>query len=419
MVAIIGPFTGHDEVDHFYYVARLARGEGLGVVGEEPLPAAAAPYRAYVADYPNNAEVIQPPLYHLLLVPLYWVTPGGDETRLYVMRVASVVLGAVVVWLAYLTAGSIFPRELWARAGVPICVALQPQFSLEAAIVNHDILVILLATLLLYLVLRWYRTGYRRRQLNWLGVIAGAGLWTKASFGFVLPVVGLAVFLAWRERGGTRQGLFGALARSCGLALLIATPWFLRSLWHYGDPTGARRLHEIPEYGDQAASLQSMLFSDVFWRGRLEDFWGNYGWRLVPFDPEVYNTIYLFWAVAGLGLILLLGRDLAGRIMRKPSTFDRFQWTAFGLLALWSVLLVGGVLYVGTIQFTQSRFAFPGMVAFATLSVLGLGWWMPDRLRPALAPVLFVLLMALNVVAAIRFLIPSYYGASGATVLTR
>jgi len=419
LVAIVGPFTGHDEVDHFYYVARLAHGDGLGVVGKVPLPPEAAPYRAYVADFPNNAEVIQPPLYHLLLLPLYWVTPGDDETRLYVLRLASVAIGAAVVWLAYLTAALIFPRDLWARAAVPICVALQPQFAFEAAIVNHDILVIALATLLLYLLLRWYRTGYTPRRTLWLGVIAGAGLWTKASFGFILPVVALALVLAWRERGGGRRELAASLLRSCGLALLIATPWFVRSIWYYGDPTGARRLHEIPEYGDQAASLGSMLFSGPFWRSRLEDFWGNYGWRLVPFDPRVYDAIYLMWFVAGVGLALLVVSEVAGLVRKRPSAFSRYQRTAFGLLALWLVLLVGAVLYVGTIQFTQSRFAFPGMVAFAVLSVLGFGWWLPRSLRPALAPTLFVLLMTLNVVAAIRFLIPYYYGASGVTVLTR
>jgi hypothetical protein len=229
----------------------------------------------------------------------------------------------------------------------------------------------------------------------------------------------LALVLAWRERGGGRRKLAASLLWSCGLALLIATPWFVRSIWYYGDPTGARRLHEIPEYGDQAASLGSMLFSGPFWRSRLEDFWGNYGWRLVPFDPRVYDAIYLTWFVAGVGLALLVVSEVTGRVRKRPSAFSRYQWTAFGLLALWVVLLVGAVLYVGTIQFTQSRFAFPGIVAFAVLSVLGFGWWLPRSLRPALAPTLFVLLMTLNVVAAIRFLIPYYYGASGATVLTR
>jgi hypothetical protein len=193
----------------------------------------------------------------------------------------------------------------------------------------------------------------------------------------------------------------------------------VRSLWYYGDPTGARRLHEIPDYGTQASSLGSMLFSSLFWRGRLEDFWGNYGWRLVPFDPHVYNAVYLVWALAGLGLLVMLVREAIARVRRRPSALSRFQWTAIGLQALWIVLAVAGVLYVGTIQFTQSRFAFPAMVAFAVVSVLGFGQLVPRRVRPMLAPTLFVLLMALNAITAIRFLIPYYYGVSGVTVLTK
>jgi 4-amino-4-deoxy-L-arabinose transferase-like glycosyltransferase len=419
LVAIVGPFTGHDEVDHLYYVARLAHGHGLGVVGKVPLPPAAAGYRAYVADFPNNAEVIQPPLYHLLMVPIYWLTPGGDVTRLYGIRIASVALGTGVVWLAYLTASLVFPDDLWMRAGVPIAVALQPQFAFEAAIVNHDILVIALSTLLLYLLLRWYQTGYTTRRFLWLGLIAGAGLWTKASFGLVLPVVAVAVALSWRRYRGSGRELAASLLSSCGLALAIATPWFARSLWYYGDPTGARRLHEIPDYGAQASSLGSMIFSSIFWRSRLEDFWGNYGWRLVPFDPRVYTAIDLVWAVAGLGLVVLAAREIHARLRRRASALSSFQWTALGMLALWLVLVVAGVLYVGTIQFTQSRFAFPGMVAFAVFSVLGLAQVVPRRLRLLLAPTLFALLMALNAITAVRFLIPYYYGTSGATVLTK
>jgi 4-amino-4-deoxy-L-arabinose transferase-like glycosyltransferase len=419
LVAIVGPFTGHDEVDHFYYVARLAHGHGMGVVGEVQLPPAADPYRAYVADYPNNAEVIQPPLYHLLLVPLYWLAPSGDETKLYVLRLASVAIGATVVWLAYLTAREVFPDDFVVRAGTPIAVALQPQFSFEAAIVNHDILVIALSSLLIYLLLRWLKDGFSNRRLVWLGVVGGAGLWTKASFGLALPVVAVGVWLGWRRCGGNRGQLLAWLARSCGLPLLIALPWFVRSLWYYGDPTGTRRLHQIPDYGAQASSLSGMVLSSVFWRSRLEDFWGNYGWRLVPFDLDTYNLIYLAWAIAGGGLLLLLGREALARIRHRPSSLARFQWQALGLLVLWLVMLVAGVLYVGTVQFTQSRFAFPGMIAFALLSVVGYEAWLPRVARPGLVPALFVALLTLTVVTAIRFLIPFYYGASGATVLTR
>jgi hypothetical protein len=51
--------------------------------------------------------------------------------------------------------------------------------------------------------------------------------------------------------------------------------------------------------------------------------------------------------------------------------------------------------------------------------VLGFGQVVPPRFRPMLAPTLFALLMALNAIAAVRFLIPYYYGVSGATVLTK
>src|SRR5262249_3823491 len=155
-----------------------------------------------------------------------------------------------------------------------------------------------------------------------------------------------------------------------------------------------------PDYGAQASSLGSMLFSGVFWRGRLEDFWGNYGWRLVPFDPRVFNTVDLIWAVAGIGLLVMAGGGIVAVMRGRPSAFSRFQWTGIGLLTLWVVLMVAGVLYVGTIQFTQSRFAFPGMVAFAVLSMLGFGQVVPQRARPMLAPTLFVLMMVLQTVMA-------------------
>ena len=176
LVAIIGPFTGHDEVDHYWYVVRLAAGDGLGEVGKVKLPAEAKPYQEYVADYPHNAEVIQPPLYHLLLVPLKWAVPGGTAAELYAMRLVSLALGAFVVWLAYLTARLLFPAEALVRVGAPVFVAFQPQFSFEAAIVNHDILVITTFTVIVYLSLRWLREGFSRQRALALGLVAVVGI---------------------------------------------------------------------------------------------------------------------------------------------------------------------------------------------------------------------------------------------------
>ncbi|HEY8448587.1 MAG TPA: hypothetical protein VIL01_15905 [Thermomicrobiales bacterium] len=419
LAVLIGPFTGHDEVDHFAYIERFAHGDGLGVVGETRLPAWASPYRAYVADYPNNAEVIQPPLYHVLLAPLYRAIPGDRLDKLLGLRLVSVGVGAVVVWLSYRIALMIFPDEPSLRASVPIFVALQPQFSFEAAIVNHDILLILLATLLVSTTLDGLRTEYTNRRLIWLGAIGATGLWTKVSFGLMLPVVAVAVLFAARDERWPLRRLVGALLRATGLPLLLMSPWFVRSARLYGDPTGAQRLREISDFGEQASSWWEMLSSAEFWRGRLEDFWGNFGWRLIPFDPGTYAWIYALWSVAGIGLLVLLFAEVARRRLGWPSLFSRFQWQALVLAALWVVALIGGVLYVGTIQFTQSRFAFPAMPAFALLTAVGYAAWLPARHRSLLPIALFSAMLMLDVITFLRFVIPFYYGASGATPLTR
>lgn len=419
LVFIVGPFTGHDEVDHFFYVQRIAQGHLFGEVGEVNLPASANAWQLYVANFPNNAEVIQPPLYHALVVPFYWLLPGSSTTKLYGLRLISLVYGLVVVWLGYLIAKLVFPEDLFIRSGVPVFVAFQPQFSFEAAIVNHDIQVILFYSLLLYLLLKWMPEGYSKRQQWTLGIVTGLGIWTKTSFGFALPLIACCLLISWKDNARSWRWLLEATTRSCLVPIAIALPWFIRSYWLYGDPSGAKRLHDIPEYGDQASSYRAMIGSSTFWRGRLEDFWGNYGWRLVPFEIGTYHLVWTVWLVAALGVLLFVSRSVVRSLRDRPPLVTPFQARALSIIVLWIVLLIFGVLYIGTIQFTQSRFAFPAMIGFALISVFGIAQWTPARGRAALAPLFVIAFTLLNVIVAIRFLIPFYYGVSGPTVLTK
>jgi 4-amino-4-deoxy-L-arabinose transferase-like glycosyltransferase len=419
LAIIIGPFTGHDEVDHFFYIQRLSQGEGLGHFRSVMLPKEAAPYEAYVADFPYNAEVIQPPLYHLLLAPVYALFPGDIFAKLLVLRMVSLLLGAAVVLLSFALAAELFPNEFAVRAGTPIFVALQPQFSFEAAIVNHDILVILLATLLIWLAVAWAATGFTRRRLIWLGVISGFGILTKTSFGLMLPVLAVAIALAERRRGIALRHSMRTVLLPVGVAFVIALPWLVRSLWLYGDPTGAQELRSIPGFAEQAQGVREMIGSPVFWRGRLEDFWGNFGWRLVPFDPGTYLAIYALWAIAAVGwLVLAIRTTVALARERKLVLLTAQQWDGLTVLAVWAAAMIAGVIYIGTIQFTQSRFAFPAIAAFGTLTSIGYAQLLPARQRSLVPPLMFSLLFALNLVTAIRFLIPFYAGYGGSPGVT-
>jgi 4-amino-4-deoxy-L-arabinose transferase-like glycosyltransferase len=424
LIALFGPFTGHDEVDHYWYIARLGSGDGLGVVGEVVLPPETRPYRGYVADYPSNAEVIQPPLYHAALAPIWRILPGDAIDRLFVLRFASVVLGLAVVLLAYLTARALFPESPFMRAGVPLFVAFQPQLAFEAAIVNHDILVIALFSLLVYLLLRGLTGGFSSRRELAVGLVTAAGLWTKLSFGLALPVIVLAVVWTWwdnRRRWGdlvtALQWLVGSLFLTVGLPLLLLAPWFLRSFWLYGDPTGTQRLREIQEFGSSASTYQEMFTTPAFWRERLEDFWGNYGWRNIPYDASMSQTIWALWGIAVLIGLFVLVREVAAGFLGWRRLLTRDQVRGMTVVAASVLMLAFGVLYVGTIQFTQSRFIFPAMIGIAMISLIGVDRVLPARARPIATPVLLALLVLFNVVALVRFVIPFYYGPGGGGVL--
>lgn len=425
LVLLLGPFSGHDEVDHYWYVQRLVDGHGLGVVGEAELPASMAPYSHYVADYPLNSEVIQPPLYHLLLAGLELIHGGGTLATLIELRLVSVLLGVGVVYLTYLLARRLFPNDVAVRVGAPVFIALQPQFSFEAAIVNHDILVILLATLTAWLTCRAIGAGLTVPGALAIGLVGAAGLWTKVSFGLVLPVVavGLAV-IAWdrlRSAGWGSAGLRGLvpwLAIRGGLALVLPVvgilPWFARNQWLYGDPTGSAKLQEISDYALSASTYREMVTSPTFWRGRLDDFWGNYGWREIPWDGSVAIPVYLLWGIAALGLLALLVRQALSLRGASPGpVFDGYQSRCLIVLLTLVASMMYAMLYVGTLQFTQSRFAFPAMAGFGILTMLGLGAWLPARWRWVLPVAVTVGLLALNLLVTIRFVIPYYVGPGG------
>jgi hypothetical protein len=425
-VFVFGPFTGHDEVDHFFYVQRLAHGDGLGVVGEVLLPEGMAPFAEYVADYPFNSEVIQPPLYHGLLAGLSFLLPDDTLTQLYIMRLVAVVLGTIVVGIAYATAQLLFPHDLLVRAGVPTFVAFQPQFSFEAAIVNHDILVILLSSLVFYLSLLGLRDGFPRSRSLMIGLLSVAGLWTKVNFGLVLPVVALALLIwardATRQPSADLKQVASILIERGALALLLPlvsiAPWFARNLKLYGDLTGTARLQDISDYGLGAQSYYEMITPPRFWQGLFEDFWGNYGWRHIPWDPTDYRAVAAVWGLMGIGALAVTAHELLARFMGKPTCLlDRLQFHGLFLSLAMVATLGFGVLYVGTVQFTQARFAFPAMISFALLSLIGLAAWLPSRHRPAGLAVLTVGLFVLTLWVTVRYVVPHYYGPGGGALL--
>lgn len=419
--AQVPPWQAPDEPAHYNYIRQLANGR-LPVIAagdydqaylEEITGARFAPeYSVTAIEY----EDWQPPLYYLLLTPIFMFFDGA----LLPLRLASLLLGAGVIWLAYRTARLLFPEAEWVAWSTAVFIAFIPQHVAMLASVNNDSLSELLIALLLYLTLRWVtRAGIRklgddRRWLIGLGFVLGLGFLTKATVYLMAPV--LAVVLLW-QYWRTWQRLFQAAVLLYVPAFLLGAIWWVRNVIVYdGLDLLGKAAHDAVVVGQPRTAewiSQYGLDGTVqrFLQTTFNSFWGQFGWMAVPMRAEVY------WLLLGLSGVAMLGLLL----YRFTTTQLPVQFRSrLPVLILWLVFLLTLTIHVGynlTFVQHQGRYLFPALIPISLGFSLGLGTWLLlverpfQRERPLLVNLfpfgLAVALVLLDIFALFRFILPS------------
>ncbi|MEJ2208207.1 MAG: DUF2142 domain-containing protein, partial [Anaerolineae bacterium] len=313
-----------DEPAHYNYVRYLAEEHRFPILKPGDFPAAyleeikAAHFAPGMSIAPIRYEFHQPPLYYLLLMPLYGLFGGA----LLPLRLASLLLGGLTLVVVYWSVEALVPARPWLAWGTAAFVALLPMRLALSAALNNDALADLLLALALLLLIRYLRMGpggARLRLLVLLGITTGLGLLTKSSLYILLPFVLLAVAVRhlWLDRVEARPVTLAGLVRA-GVAFLLpavglALPWWLRNVAVYGglDFLGLGR-HEQVVVGQ----LRTAEFVAQFGAGRLardfvvttfQSFWGQFGWMGVLLDQRLYQVLAVLsgLAVAGLGAWLV------------------------------------------------------------------------------------------------------------------
>lgn len=364
-------------------------------------------------------EAAQPPLYYLLMAALtapmdtsdladvHWVNKyafvgnpnqvgnknliihrpaletfpwQGSVLALYVIRLASIGLGAVTVLLAG-RLGTLIAGE---RVGLlaAALTAFNPMFLFVHAAVNNDSLAILLGTAGLYMLVRLWRDAPdpRREWLRYagLGLVLGLGLLTKLSLGGLLALAGLTLLWLSRRQKDMRILLQGGLLVAVP-AILLALPWFLRNWAQYGDLTGLSVFIAV-----QDQRLQPITWAD--WVGEIgtfyRSFWGLFGGVNVAAPRPVYLLLNLLFLLGMAGLLFRLWRQrakwheiLVGKGMWLLAAWPLFM---FLLLLRWNVFAPS----------FQGRLIFPALAAINVLWAWGLLAWWPPSWRGRVATVL-------------------------------
>jgi 4-amino-4-deoxy-L-arabinose transferase-like glycosyltransferase len=426
------PLEASDEFDHYPYVQYVQTHHALPVMD----PQHPEPWRQ---------EAGQPPLYYLLMAGLTsWIdtsdleeirwlnqhafigTPGqvgnknliihqpereafpwhGTVLAIHVARLASVMLGAVTVWLVWRVAAQLCPQARWVPLLAAMLTAFNPMFLFVSAAVNNDVLAALLGslTLLLLIEISNLRSQISNRRLViyllTLGFVLGLGALTKLSLVAMVPLALLVVAACtWRRRPETPLLRRAALlVVHCSLLILpvlaIAGWWYVRNWQLYGDPTSVRVFMEILGYRHEPLTLCGLLGEFVTFR---RTYWGLFGGVNVP-APEL-----VYWFYDLLSLAALMG--LALRSWRRRRA---------GVGVWWIPTLWVGILFVALLRWVmmyysfQGRLMFPGIAALSTFLALGIGEWFSARWRPAVAWAVGGVLLVLAAVVPFVSILPAY-----------
>jgi 4-amino-4-deoxy-L-arabinose transferase-like glycosyltransferase len=345
------PWNGPDEVQHFAYAEHLAetghapqrnRGDGsqstaqnvalIGLnllpirlqPGARPTPSALPRIKAGLAKLPAsarkngsgpNSAANYPPLYYAYEAVAYKLSPWRSELgRLFVMRLATVLLLVVTVGLTWAIAGEVLALG-WAQTMATAMVALQPKLGFGSGIVNPDLMLVVLATGALLAAIRLVRRGPSTGRVVALAACSAAAILTHPRGYFLAPFAVIALTItAWRFRDGLRRTLITATVATITLigSVLLATMWvrghtagtgssgtgnppiainprqFLSYLWQFYLP---KLSFMAPKVGPSFYGYRQVY---------IESFFGNFASLSVNFRPMFYDWMQVF---AGIGLV--------------------------------------------------------------------------------------------------------------------
>lgn len=473
-------FEASDELWHYPMIHHLADGNPLPVQVFDPAQAG-----------PWKQEASQPPLYYYVGALLtFWIDTSdmaevrrlnphvdngvvtvdrninlivhdpalspweGTLLAVRIVRMASVLMSAVTVYLTYRIAREVLPGRPEIALGAAAINAFTPMFLFISGAVNNDNLAVMLASLALLLMLRIVRRGdgvangarhaVEPRLAAWilLGVVIGLAVLTKeGTLGLIPMALGTALIATWQKKRSellaathetvlkSLRALLDVAIRSLFLFMLVLLPiliiagwWYYRNLVLYGDWLGWSAFVAVLGQRPQAATLTQLW--DERW-GFLASYWGLFGGVNVPMPDWIYTVLNSLLVLAVPGFLLFGGRLIqqwrvqqrdrrkraASQLWRVSASILDFVAAHFGLVVvvLFSIAVVIGLInWATTTWSSQGRLAFTAISALSTLLALGLFGWQPEPAARVSATAVGTLLFAVSALAPFLWISPAY-----------
>jgi hypothetical protein len=399
-----------DELSHFDYIRHLAINHTLPIFGETRF--------IHSQALQNHAGL--PPLYYLLGTPLQMLLSDRNiAEQILALREVSVLLGAITVALVYMFGRLLVPARPAFALTVAVLVGFNPMFTYMSAAINSDNLINTIYAAL-FLVLAY---GLRQQQpgRGWffgLGALLGAGLITKQTIIMGVVVSAMVILLlAWRRRPRFWLSVVSYGFWVGGPAFLISGWYFVRNWMLYGNPTGIFAGSRPDSYVNtpymSKGSLWEMLFaprSDFvpFLSMVSKSFWGVFDHLDIFMPPGVYDVMTALLVGGLIGAALWAVRSWRHR--RDSLTRQRLLLAVIGGLILTLTFAALLNLCYRIAHQPQGRYLFAALTPLA-VAIVG-GWEQLAgllRLRWLVAPLIVVLVLAVNILGLFCTLAPVHH----------
>ena len=454
-------FEASDELWHYPMIRHLADGNKLPVQVFDPELAG-----------PWKQEASQPPLYYYLGAALtFWIdtsdmekirwlnphvdigviTPDGNINltvhdsaenplkgtllAVRIIRLFSVLLGTLTVYLTYRIAKAAVPGRAEIHLGAAAVNAFLPMFIFVSGSVNNDNLVITLASLSLLVMINVgvhdYEGWRHYAQLILLGVLIGLGALTKISaLGLIPLALGALLISRWRANGRslTKQTLWSILWQSAVRFVLLLVPviliagwWYYRNIQLYDDWRGWNAFIAVLGRRQTPASLGQLW--DESW-GFMISYWGLFGGLNVPMSEWIYRLLNFAAVVASIGLIVYAILQLRSWLREIEITRRAGAWVnllfklvedyfALVLCSLWVAAVVVGLVQWATITWSsQGRLVFSAISALSTLMIVGLVGWLPEKPAAVVTTAIVSFMFVVAALAPFIYIRPAYQPSS-------
>ena len=252
----IPAFSGPDEVEHRLFVLALVDHHRLPILDQLPRNIYDAAGHRIAVDVeptgvsgPATPQAQQPPLPYLVYAAaeLFRRAIGLPEIWL---RLAGVLWG----WIA-MAALAALGRELFddlpaVRDGLPACILLPGPVYL-CSVISNDGAAMAAGEVILWRLVRGFRSPYTRTDLVLLGLAVGLGLAVKTTLLLYVPLAMTAAAMVGRER----RPRWARAGQVLLIALLPVAWWYLRNHQLYGEMLV--RAHARPTILSLTATLQA------------------------------------------------------------------------------------------------------------------------------------------------------------------